>query len=312
MSLCRTVRCLTVGTLVCSAVALPSLPAGGPRPVLEAVRARAPGASEEQVLLETMNPFILTNLVSSRVVVEIDRVAGFEPSPKALQAVERTLTEHCESGKRVEVVLDDEIPRADWEAAAGRPGLEGLVARYLDRDPTDWAAVEVVYVVYAPDSRPWYGKSVSGMTDRITFSRGEAAATVRTILLFTDEIRRDALLWITPAKVERSVFVHELGHVIGLVGNPDHMQAEQPGHCGVARCVMHQPGKRAGFVNGLPALLAGRIPSRYGERCVADIETAKRLWHARATPEFVRRLKAERLLRESTLPDAGPSRRDSR
>lgn len=259
-----------------------------------------------------MNPFILTNLVSSRVVVEIDRVAGFEPSPKALRTVERVLTEHCESGKRVEVVLDDEIPRAEWEAAAGRSGLESLVARHLDHDPADWTNAEVVYVLYAPDGLPWYGKSVSGMTDRITFFRGGAAATVRTILLFTDEIRRDALLWITPAKVERAVLVHELGHVIGLVGNPDHMQAEQPGHCGVARCVMHQPGKRAGFVNGLPALLAGRIPSRYGKRCVADIETAKRLWHARATPEFMRRLKAERLFRESMIPDAGPSPCDSR
>ena len=261
-----------------------------------------------------MNPFILTNLVSSRVVVEVDRVAGFEPSPKALQAVERALADHCESGKRVEVVLDDEIPRAVWEKAAGRSGLEGLVARHLDRDPTDWAHAEVVYVLYVPDSRPWYGKSVSGMTDRIAFARGGAFATVQTILLFTDEIRRDALLWITPAKVERAVIVHELGHVIGLVSDPGHMQPEQPGHCSVARCVMHQPGKRAGFVNGVPALLAGRIPSRYGKRCIEDIETAKRLWRERAAadPAFVRRMKAERLFRETTITDAGRSRPRSR
>jgi hypothetical protein len=313
MNLSRTIRSWTISALVCTAVALPTLPADEPGPVLETVRERSPGASEEHVLLDTMNPFILTNLVSSRVVVEIDRVAGYEPSPQALRAVERVLADHCESGKRVDVVLDDEIPREVWEKAAGRSGLEGLVARYLDRDPTDWAHVEVVYVVYAPDSRPWYGRSVSGMTDRITFSRGGAVATVRTILLFTDEIRRDALLWITPAKVERAVLVHELGHVIGLVGDPGHMQPEQPGHCSVARCVMHQPGKRAGFVNGLPALLAGRIPSRYGKRCGEDIETAKRLWRERAAaaPEVVRRLKAERLFRESRIPEAGRSHRES-
>jgi hypothetical protein len=294
---------------VCAAVALPTLPADGPDPVLEAGRDGSPGAPAEQRLLETMNPFILTNLVSSRVVVEVDRVAGIEPSPKALQAVERVLGDHCESGKRVELVLDDEIPRAVWENAAGRPGLEGLVARHLDRDPTDWAQAEVIYVLYTPDSRPWYGRSVSGMTDRIAFPRGGAVATVQTILIFTDEIRRDALLWITPAKIERAVIVHELGHVIGLVGDPGHMQRERPGHCSVARCVMHQPGKRAGFVNGVPALLAGRIPSRYGKRCVADIETAKRLWRERAAadPAFVRRMKAERLLREATITDAGRS-----
>jgi hypothetical protein len=303
-----------VTTLVCTTVALPTFPADESGPVLETIREHAPGASEEHVLLETMNPFILTNLVSSRVVVEIDRVAGFVPSHKALQAVERVLVDHCESGKRVEVVLDDEIPREVWQKAAGRSGLEGLVARYLDRDPTDWTHAEVVYVLYAPDSRPWYGKSVSGMTDWIAFSKGGAVTTVRTILLFTDEIRRDALLWITPAKVERAVLVHELGHVIGLVGDPGHLQPEQPGHCSVARCVMHQPGKRAGIVNGLPALLAGRIPSRYGKRCVEDIETAKRLWRERAAaaPEFVRRLKAERLFRESRISEAGQSHRESR
>jgi hypothetical protein len=308
MNLWCIVRPWTIGTLVCTAIALPCLRADEPEPALETVRDHSPEASEEQMLLETMNPFILTNLVSSRVVVEIDRVAGFEPSRKALQAVERALAEHCESGKRVEVVLDDEIPKAVWEEAAGRSGLESLVARHLDHDPADWANAEVVYVVYAPDSRPWYGKSVSGMTDHVTLSRGGTVATVQTILLFTDEIRRDALLWITPAKVERAVLVHELGHVIGLVGNRGHMQAGQPDHCSVARCVMHQPGKRAGFVNGLPALLAGRIPSRYGKRCVEDIETVKRLWRARADPEFVRRLKSERLFREAMVPDAVPRR----
>jgi ribosomal protein L31E len=296
----------------CVALWLPSLHAGDSGLVLEAVDRPSAHTSVEHALLDGMNPFVLTTLVSARLVVEIDWVEGFRPSPKAVRAIETVLARHCAADKLIEVVLDDEIPEAIWRESAGRAGLERLVARQLDGDPTAWERAEIVYVVYAPDSRPWYGESVSGMTDRITFSRADAIATVRTVLVFTDEIRRDAVLWVTPTRVERSTVVHELGHVIGLVSNPDHAQSERPDHCRVARCVMHQPGTRARFVNGLPALLAGRIPSRYGKRCSDDITTAKRLWADRAagSPTFVDQLRAARLLRETAAVEAWRARQD--
>ena len=40
--------------------------------------------------------------------------------------------------------MDDEIPRAAWSAASGRTGLEQLVARYLDHDPSDWTKAEII------------------------------------------------------------------------------------------------------------------------------------------------------------------------
>jgi hypothetical protein len=311
MSACRPRRVCIISALVLASVFLPAPPPGGAE--IEAVRAGSVEASAEVALTEAMNPFVLTNLVSSRLVVEVDRVAGFEPSPAALSAAEHLLRTHCEEGKHVEVLLDDEIPRSEWEKAVGRPGLEALVARWLDRDPSDWGRTEIVYVLYAPDSGPWYAAEASGMTDRVTFSRGGTVATVQTVLLFTDEIRRDALLWITRAKIERATLVHELGHVMGLVANPAHAQPGDSRHCSVARCVMHTPGRRAGFVNGLSALFAGRIPSRYGKRCLDDLETAKRLWreHAATSPGYVRHLKAKRLLRETALADDWRSRRSS-
>jgi len=258
-----------------------------------------------------LNPFVLTTLVSSRIVVEIDWVEGYRPTEKAVDALEAVLLEHCEPGKQVDVRLDETIPRAEWSAAAGRQGLEGLVARYLDADPGEWDRAEIVYVLYAPDSRPWYEEPVSGMTDRVIFRREEAVLSVRTVLLFTDEIRHDAMLWVGASKVERSTLVHEMGHVIGLVTNPDHLQRDRPGHCNVARCVMHKPGGRAGFVNGLPALFAGRIPSRYGKRCVEDIETAKREWRRRAaaSPGFVDELRTARMLHEKSATEAWRAQR---
>jgi hypothetical protein len=266
-------------------------------------RLEAPGARPP---LEALDPFLLTNLVSSSVVVEIDRVGGYEPSPATLRAAERTLREHCEPGKEIEVVLDDEIPYEAWEDAAGRGGLERLAARYVDGDPAAWERAELIWVLYAPDGVPWYGKRTTGMADRITFGRAGGVATVRAVLLFTDEIRRDALLWITPATIERATLVHELGHVLGLVADPAHAQAGHPRHCSVARCVMHQPGRRAGWVNGVPALFAGRIPSRFCRRCAEDLAAARDAWRERAadTPGLVRRLRAERLLLDAAAADA--------
>jgi hypothetical protein len=259
---------------------------------------------ENEQLLRGMNPFILTNLVSKRVALEIDWIEGYRPSAKAIRAAEETLRRHCAEGKQVEIRVDDEIPRADWELSDGRAGLERLVGRHLDGDPSDWKRVELVYVLYVPEGHGWYDEPASGMSDRITFERADGVATVETVLLFTDELRRDSAGWITVTKLERSTLVHELGHVLGLVSNPAHAQEGHDRHCSSARCVMHRPGRRARWINGVPALF-GHIPRRYGSRCRSDIRTAKALWAERAvsSPRFVERLEALRLFRETIAAD---------
>ena len=268
--------------------------------------AQEPVLVAERQPLAGMNPYVLTNLVSSRIVVEIDWVAGSRPSDTSVQAIEDVLREHCEQGKQIEVRLDDEIPQSVWVEAPGRTGLEKFVAQFLDGDPSDWRRAELLYVLFVPNGGSWYEGSLSGMTDRITFARQDQVRSVRTLFLFTDEMRRDATMWITMRKVERATVVHELGHVLGLVSNPDHLQSKHPGHCRTARCVMHRPGVRAALVNGLPAFFAGRIPSRYGSRCRRDIAGAKQAWaeQASASREFVRGLISERLLRERQNAEA--------
>ena len=260
-------------------------------------------AVQEAVLSDGLNPFILTNVVSRRLVVEIDWVAGARPTPEAVQAVEDLLRQHCPEDKLVDVRVDDEIALEQWTAAGDRPGLERLVARFLDHDPSGWRETEVVYVLYAPDSRPWYGKSVTGMTDWIVFDHAGEARTVRTVMLFTGKIRRDAWLWITAPKVERATLVHELGHVLGLVSNPLHTQPSHPRHCTRSRCAMNQPGKRSLLVNALPAFFTGQVPHRFGIRCLDDIRAAKILWAAKQsrTTTFAERLSAQRAEREASI-----------
>lgn len=262
-----------------------------------------PEAVRQAVLLDGLNPFLLTNLVSRRVVVEIDWVAGARPAPESLQAAETLLRRHCPAGKRIEVRLDDEIEWNRWIQAGGRRGLEELVASYLDHDPSRWDEAEVVYVLYVPDGRPWFGRDVSGITDRIVFEHSGETRTVRTVLLFTDSFRRDAWLWVTRLKYEKATFVHELGHVLGLVSNPLHVQKKYPQHCKRSRCVMHQPTEWSLWVNALPVFFTGRVPHELGRLCAEDIRAAKNLWsaHASSASDFSDRLQAARARRDASI-----------
>ena len=245
-----------------------------------------------------LDAFVLTDLVSERLVLEIDWVAGCLPADQALDAAEAFLREHCAPGRRIEIHLDDEIPRAEWETGQDRRGLEALVTRHLDRDPGDWHHAEVVYVLYAPEAAGWYDGRPSGMVDRVVVARGGEAAPAKVAFVFADEVRRDAVLWLSAARVERAVLNHELGHVLGLVASTGHEQRDVPRHCAASRCVMHRPGAADAWSVGVTAVLTGRIPSRLDRQCASDVAEARDRWadRARESPAFVSGLIALRVL----------------
>lgn len=256
---------------------------------------------ERTAIAQSLNAYILTDLVSRRLVVEVDWVAGSPPAPAALERLESVLARSCPESKRLRVVIDDEIPQAEWRGSPQRQGLERLVAARLDHDPAAWREEEVLYVLYVPASEPWYGKAYSGMTDLVTFERDDEVATVRVLLLFTEKIRDDALLWVRPARVERAVLIHELGHALGLVSNPEHTRKDHPDHCTRSRCVMAQPDLASSLVNAAPALFAGDVPDDFGELCRKDIDSARRIWSALADedPDFAERLREARRARDA-------------
>lgn len=237
-----------------------------------------PARPAEVALLEGMNPYLLTNLVSDRLVVEVDWVGGFEPDREALQALQLELESFCAAGKRIEIVIDDEIPPAEWEALPGEYLDKGpLLARYLDHDPGAWEEADLAYLVYAPGE-----PAILGWTTRLVLEwRGEPRV-VPTVFLFPGSIRREAELWITPRKVERALLVHEAGHLLGLVSNPEHRERDNPGHCTEPRCVMAHYRTRSQLYNAVPAFFAGKIPDDFGDRCRADIERVKAVWGERA------------------------------
>jgi hypothetical protein len=286
--------------------------AGAPVVALFIALATAAGGAAGEVIPAArqerdLNPFVLSSLVSRELVVEIDWIEGYRPSRLAVDAAEAPLQEHCDPGKSVQVHIDDAIPLREWQKIARRDQVPDLVARRLGRDPRNWQRTEVLYVLYVPTQPAGYPEHASGFTERIVFETDEGAATVSTVVLFTDEIRADASWSVGVARIERSTLVHEIGHVFGLVTNPEHVQPGQPGHCDATGCVMHQPRARARWRRGVPALF-GRIPRRLDKRCRADIAAAKARWNELAgeSKDYVERLVARRLLQERAASERPP------
>ena len=103
-----------------------------------------------------MNPFLLTNAVSNHVIVEVDRVAGLSVHPAALEGLRETFLKYAPSGKKVEILVDDEIPAVD---SLSTPGSFQDRARTLGAwvDGTGKAGSELIYVVYVPDEPEYAG-----------------------------------------------------------------------------------------------------------------------------------------------------------
>jgi tetratricopeptide (TPR) repeat protein len=244
-----------------------------------------------------LNPYILTNLISNHLVVELDYVEGCRPSPKALTALERRLRKYCPADKEIRVLLDDEIQLEDWEnLGRGRQAVERFVRYNLDHDPRDWEEVEVVYVLYSPRSGPWFGGNYFGLTTQVTFEREAQPATVDMVNVFAEAVGEHAILWVGPARVERSTLVHEFGHVLGLVSNRVHTQRGNPQHCTEPQCVMTHPRLRSILYNLVPGFFAGRIPNDYCSKCRADIRATQEAWakQVQTNPEAATALRKQR------------------
>lgn len=133
-------------------------------PVLE----RHPARPQDEIAANTLNPFVLSNLISKRLVVEIDWVEGYAPSELAMRDFRKTLDKYCPVGKSIEVVLDDAIPRERWEALSQEGEIGPLAAEFLDHDPRRVREYELVYVLYLPDTGE---QGLFGEAGETTFER---------------------------------------------------------------------------------------------------------------------------------------------
>lgn len=183
-----------------------------------------------------------------RLVVEIDHVAGHEPSPLALDALKQRLGEVTDK-KEIRIPEPTEIPAQGGGYDAD--DIRRIHMATFDRFGPDHqyrgsATLHILYLDGLSGTEP--GFQGIYVTD---FVRGEQTAA---IALLPDHWRGPTGLGGLaglPApgadtfaqRIERSVLVHEAGHALGLVGTvPEQRERhdpDDPGHSTNPQSVMH-------------------------------------------------------------------------
>ncbi len=224
----------------------------------------------DRTVLDTMNPHLLSNELTDRLVVEIDWVAGMHPSERAMKALEETLRRYAPQDKKIDIVLDDEIPFEEWEVLPTADTWT-LTQKWLDVLPDLSRKLHVLYILYVPRSSKDH-HSYYGFHALTQVQRGDLRVPVESIAMFMEPIRQKSILMIRNSEGERATLIHELGHAFGLCSNWEHEHRGNPNHCRNVECVVTEPRTRSIAYNFLPGLFAGRLPRKYCDDCRADLE----------------------------------------
>ncbi len=233
-----------------------------------------PGLDEVAGLQRTMNLDFLTGSRFDRLIVEIDWYEGDPPTRETIDAIGSTLRAYAPDGYEVVVELDDEIAAEVW-AEDSRAAPTAFSAAHLDRVPDPTSRINALYVVFQPEL-PDGGPANMGFMANINGDWENAAGQMiharqmPVIVIGKRNVRKRAVAWLSEGEVERMVIVHEIGHFIGLVSNPSHMNRHGP-HCTNPQCAMQKGTWRAVLANFGPAFFMGRLPWHFDADCERDI-----------------------------------------
>lgn len=156
-----------------------------------------------------------------RLLVEIDSVAGSEPTPAELAELRTFLTAHIDKPAGIELLVDPPIPRV---AAAGR-SVEALTLAHLSGPADDRTAF--IYILFFRSSR-------LGLFPRPTnpyftnYPFPSAVYIDRAYPRFNPFSR---------AALQEAALLHEIGHALGLARTPAHSHR---GHCTREGCLMRE------------------------------------------------------------------------
>ena len=202
-----------------------------------------------------------------RLIVEVDRVEGTAPRPLALRHLLEKLELYTDKPGGIALVLDDVIPAEEWEAEAGAVRSLALKYRSIHADAPGPGGAEdqaaVVHVLYAPSWKKYRGYSWPRGIMRKQSRRYDAP------LVIVLQDRLGSIAWVSGARQEGSVLIHEMGHAFGLATDPGHSTR---GHCTNARCLMYNGvDVRTFLLYFWPTLLTGYLPLDFCGDCRADL-----------------------------------------
>jgi hypothetical protein len=213
--------------------------------------------------------------VYRRLVLEVDSVPGFVPRTSSCDRIEERLAEVVDKPDGVIVTLDGSIASRGVDHAWTFEELDALANQTFDLFVTaDTVKMHVLFVDGRYDAR---GGTVLGLA----WGQQHIAIFRRTLdehcgggaPLFGDTLCEDA---------ELAIWVHEVGHLLGLVDNglpmvANHEDGEHPGHDVSQDCVMYWAYEGDALFTKLSDQLVGTGDAAldFCPHCLADLAAVR-------------------------------------
>lgn len=196
-----------------------------------------------------------------KLLIELDQVEGTAPRPRALRTFLQRIDLYLDKPGGIELVYDDRIPAAEYSESSTSVRRMARRHRSQRRHPRGrWA---YLHLIYAPRYKGYRGFA---WNHRLM---ADSAGTYNAALVLILQEELKPILWVTGAKQEASVLVHELGHTLGLSTNPGHSFQD---HCTNAECLMYDGiDARTFWLYLFPTLLTGYLPLDYCRDCLDDL-----------------------------------------
>lgn len=238
------------------------------------------GSAEPDTDQEPSGRFVhyISSATYPRMILEVDSVAGMEPRAGVARDMEARLSSLLDKPSGVEVINDGTIPSRGSDHGWTDQELSQLAQEHFDRAVADDVVKMHVMFLDGHSARDDDGGRILGLawghTYIVIFKRTLESACRQSAL----PTNREQLC----SMAELAVWLHEVGHNLGLVDNglslaSDHRDPDHPKHCDNDNCLMYWAWKGPNATDQLlDRLLAGQDTApAFDAQCRADIDAAK-------------------------------------
>ena len=212
----------------------------------------------------------------TRLIIEVDYVEGMEPRDGVEDDIEDLFADVLDKPDGIEAIRDDVLAPRDSDDGWSIEELRDLADDNFDYEPDDDETVLHTLWVDGSSERDDDSSVILGLQfDRhIVLFKETIESVCQGAALPTQEER-------TCRRTERGIWIHEIGHAIGLVDNglpmvEDHRDEERGAHSKHDDCIMYWAYSQGGLGSRVRDAIAGDEPELgFDEYCLNDIAAVR-------------------------------------